>query len=516
LGNNWGGKSNLLLAWYTLWNDYNMLYSHRDIKFTYKHKKWEGLLDIKNNITNNDGQRQIASWEHFETYTILDDFFKLSWNSKISINKEILNKENLNTFYFNIHDFLNSENWNNFKQIFESYFKIKDINTSIFIASKKISQDVNINTIMTQTPDLIKSSLATSSECLKYLLFTSFYYYCKNIIKILDWVFIQKNKKNYHNAQNEIRNYQKNLFNSFSKFMTCYLNNRINIDDYKIILEKNWFLENFISEFLSSKFTTDYNKISILYHQLDKISKDTFKTISYLKLNSNNINLNKLNKENRKVLDYYFMLDLKFNELSSNLTFENLSAWEKCLLLRFTNIYKNIYDEFLLFKIIWNNWNNKLVTRNFNNNFLVLIDEPDLHLHLDWQRQYIQKLIDVFSTLDPEISLHFIIATHSPFIISDLPQKSLVLLENWKQIEYEWETFWANYIDIIKNGFFFEKKQMLMWSFAQNIIWDIAENERQNITNNQDLHENHEEIKNNIWDEFLKDNLLYFKPEKND
>jgi predicted ATP-binding protein involved in virulence len=69
--------------------------------------------------------------------------------------------------------------------------------------------------------------------------------------------------------------------------------------------------------------------------------------------------------------------------------------------------------------------------------FIVLIDEPDLHLHLDWQRQYIQKLIDVFSTLDPEISLHFIIATHSPFIISDLPTESMIILDGSEKNQYK-------------------------------------------------------------------------------
>lgn len=57
---------------------------------------------------------------------------------------------------------------------------------------------------------------------------------------------------------------------------------------------------------------------------------------------------------------------------------------------------------------------------------LILIDEPDLHLHLDWQRQYIAKLIDTFSTVPENIKMHFIIATHSPFIISDLPKENII------------------------------------------------------------------------------------------
>jgi predicted ATP-binding protein involved in virulence len=49
-------------------------------------------------------------------------------------------------------------------------------------------------------------------------------------------------------------------------------------------------------------------------------------------------------------------------------------------------------------------------------------------LHLEWQQVYIQRLIDVFSTIPSDITMHFIIATHSPFIISDLPKENIIKL----------------------------------------------------------------------------------------
>ena len=234
--------------------------------------------------------------------------------------------------------------------------------------------------------------------------------------------------------------------------------------------------------------------------------------------NKNFLITNKLlSKKEKHILSFpFFKLDLIFKDLNLNKSFNNLSAWEKTTLTRFTNISRNIFE-------------------STKTDFLILIDEPDLHLHLDWQRQYIQKLIDVFSTLDSEINLHFIIATHSPFIISDLPTECMVVLDKSEKNRHKGEfvevkeysekdekgkflhqTFGANYIDIIKSGFFFEDKQMLMGSFAKNIIWDIAENERKHITNWDKKNTKWQDIKKNIWDDFLKDNLLYFKPEKND
>ena len=216
-------------------------------------------------------------------------------------------------------------------------------------------------------------------------------------------------------------------------------------------------------------------------------------------------NKNKLELIKSFFTEILYACDVKFDDWT---TLSSLSAGEKVALLRFTNIYMNILEKY-------NNW---------KNDFLILIDEPDLHLHLDWQRQYIQKLIDVFSTLPSDIKLHFIIATHSPFLISDLPTESIIALkkdDKWSTEVLELKrnsTFWANFVDLIRSGFFF-KDQMLMWSFAEEIIKQIAEDDRKEIldhklqkTDKEQKSESLENIKKMIWDDFLRDNLLYFKP----
>jgi predicted ATP-dependent endonuclease of OLD family len=48
---------------------------------------------------------------------------------------------------------------------------------------------------------------------------------------------------------------------------------------------------------------------------------------------------------------------------------------------------------------------------------LVLIDEPEVSLHISWQRAFIDDLADVFN-VEGEPSPQFIIATHSPAIVS--------------------------------------------------------------------------------------------------
>lgn len=55
---------------------------------------------------------------------------------------------------------------------------------------------------------------------------------------------------------------------------------------------------------------------------------------------------------------------------------------------------------------------------------LVLIDEPELSLHPEWQTEYVDLLMKTFSQFS---GCHFIIATHSPLVISELPKRANII-----------------------------------------------------------------------------------------
>ena len=57
----------------------------------------------------------------------------------------------------------------------------------------------------------------------------------------------------------------------------------------------------------------------------------------------------------------------------------------------------------------------------FYNNSIVIIDEPELSLHVDWQRQLFPML------MSQQATNQFVIATHSPFIYSKYPDKEIQL-----------------------------------------------------------------------------------------
>lgn len=157
--------------------------------------------------------------------------------------------------------------------------------------------------------------------------------------------------------------------------------------------------------------------------------------------------------------------------------------------------------------------------RNQQLNLCVLVDEPDLHLHLEKQKEYVKNLVDLFGSLlckieFKDVSVQFILATHSPFVISDIPWSNLLLLNDGAAQSAS--CFWDNYVSIIRNGFFFKDKKLL-WSFSEFIIDELAIKERALYeANRSDIRTNSEfnelwKLKEQIKDQFLKDNLLYFK-----
>lgn len=121
--------------------------------------------------------------------------------------------------------------------------------------------------------------------------------------------------------------------------------------------------------------------------------------------------------------------------------------------------------------------------KNDNENILILLDEADLKLHLEWQRRFIFDLIEFLNTF--ENRFYILYATHSPMVLSDIPSDRVVFLEKEKDsgltidkqflIENELEiksTFGANIYDIYNDSFFMDS---FMGEFAQRKINQIID-----------------------------------------
>ena len=107
---------------------------------------------------------------------------------------------------------------------------------------------------------------------------------------------------------------------------------------------------------------------------------------------------------------------------------------------------------------------------------LIALDEPDLSLHPEWQKKYLQNLLKLLEEF-PKKKFHIIITSHSPFILSDLPKENVIFLEKGKQVypfENNQQTFGANIHTLLSHGFFM--KDGLMGEFAKTKINKIIEN----------------------------------------
>ena len=68
-------------------------------------------------------------------------------------------------------------------------------------------------------------------------------------------------------------------------------------------------------------------------------------------------------------------------------------------------------------------WQIFLFTTSMQGKAVVLIDEPENHLHPSLQRDFLSKLVDAFS------NVQFIVATHSPFIVSSVKESFIFALQ---------------------------------------------------------------------------------------
>ena len=105
----------------------------------------------------------------------------------------------------------------------------------------------------------------------------------------------------------------------------------------------------------------------------------------------------------------------------------------------------------------------------------IVLEEVELYFHPEYQRQFIDKLINYLKKSQFNRIKHFniIVVTHSPFILSDIPQDNVLFLKDGKndnEVCY-FKTFGANIHDLLRTSFFLENG--LVGEFANNKIEEL-------------------------------------------
>lgn len=107
-------------------------------------------------------------------------------------------------------------------------------------------------------------------------------------------------------------------------------------------------------------------------------------------------------------------------------------------------------------------------------NILILIDEGELYLHPQWQKEYIFRITEMCKLFFPAKNTQIIFATNNPLLLSDIPTHNIVFLKKNKEekiltvdIDIQ-QTFAANIHTLFKDSFFL--KDGLIGKFAQEKI----------------------------------------------
>lgn len=146
---------------------------------------------------------------------------------------------------------------------------------------------------------------------------------------------------------------------------------------------------------------------------------------------------------------------------------EQMSAGERQYLYTFSTY---IYHVLNLLSI---QESHRVRYRNIN----LILDEVEICFHPEFQRRFVYELLGYIKRLfmNRNASFNILIATHSPFILSDIPQSNILYLEDGKMVMPEGikNPFAANICDILYQSFFL--KQGFVGEFARKKIKHIIE-----------------------------------------
>ncbi|MEA5138837.1 AAA family ATPase [Arcicella rigui] len=182
--------------------------------------------------------------------------------------------------------------------------------------------------------------------------------------------------------------------------------------------------------------------------------------------------------------------------------------------------------EYLLLTL-WGRLNS--VVQDINKEGVVLLlDEIDLGLHPQWQKEFINNLIDF---IDSQFSTHtrpyiqILLTSHSPFILSDIPKHCVILLDKnetnaleIKKLAKSHNTFGTNIHELFTDSFFLQDG--LMGEFSRKkinkLIKDIND-EKESISFST-FKEKYQKKINIIGEPFLRKKIteLIISKSKND
>lgn len=116
--------------------------------------------------------------------------------------------------------------------------------------------------------------------------------------------------------------------------------------------------------------------------------------------------------------------------------------------------------------------------------FNIILDEAENGLHPLWQKELFSSIIKLLENFK-DFKFLLTLTSHSPFIISDIPNGNIVFLENSKQVYPDINTFGANIHTLLANAFFMNNG--LMGNFAKEKIDNVINILKKPWLNNDEI-----------------------------
>lgn len=108
-------------------------------------------------------------------------------------------------------------------------------------------------------------------------------------------------------------------------------------------------------------------------------------------------------------------------------------------------------------------------------NLWLLLDEPDIAFHPEWQRKLIKKITETCNSADyGDRSVQVWISTHSPIMLSDVPGNSVIYLKEKGKYPPPFEETFAQNIYVLFNSAFVLENGII-GDFATGKILDVLE-----------------------------------------
>ncbi len=223
-------------------------------------------------------------------------------------------------------------------------------------------------------------------------------------------------------------------------------------------------------------------RIQEFVHDYDEIAHDFFESFgNFLFLNE--LKTIKQNDKNIEIeCDFSKINDIK--ELKDRLfdlvnKYYNIPLRNSFVLFGFTpNISSGEMSFLTIFSRILDCISNNEKVKN-KNDIILFLDEVETTLHPEWQRRLVLWIINFLEDFVINKKVHIIFASHSPILLSDIPDSNVVFLkkdigaEKSTTVDHKeiGKTFGSNIYTLYKKSFFLNNG--LLGEFAEQKIEDI-------------------------------------------